>query len=110
MPSPEGRQAGRVSEDSGNFGMKLSDAGSTGTGHPLLPSLAWAHHLPWEWGAPGSCAHTGTCSRLEIPREPWLVHKLLATSLVHSCTSGLSLSHSRDLLLLCYPVLAQTLE
>ena len=46
----EGRQAGRVPEDSGNSGVKFSDAGSTGTGRPQLPLLAPAHHLPWEWG------------------------------------------------------------
>ena len=41
---------------------------------PPAPFAGPGSPPPTGVGAPGSCAHRGTCSHLEMPRAPWLVH------------------------------------
>lgn len=92
----EGRQAGRVPEDSGNSGVKFSDARSTGTGRPQLPLLAPAHHLPREWGLQAAVPTEAPAVIWRCPGHLGLC--TLATSLVHRCASRLSLAYSRHIL------------
>ena len=103
----EGRQAGRVPEDSGNSGVKFSDARSTGTGRPQLPLLA---RLTTSHGSGGSrqlCPKRHLQSSGDSPGTlacaPWPLHWF--TDVPADCPW-----HTEGIFCHSDPVLAQTPE